>query len=129
MNLLFLFVPKRQMTNHPRCLFHSTVITSRSLTNQTNLNHRKTFRSLIIINFNLWKINTPIHRFLLKKAMMINSRHDLRLQMHLLLIDHLPFLQHLTTRKNLDVEQDFVIPDFFLITLMAIDLLLKLNEI
>ena len=129
MNLPFLFVPKRQMTNHPRCLFHSTVITSRSLINQMNLNHWKTFRLLIIINSNLWKINTPIHRSLLKKALMINSRHDLRLLMHLLLIDHLPFLQHLMIRKNLDAEQEFIIPAFFLITLMAIDLLSKLNEI
>ena len=117
------------MTNHPRCLFHLTVIMSRSLINQTNLNHRKTFRSLIIINFNLWKINTPIHRSLLKKVMMINSRHVLRLQMHLLLINHLPFLQHLMIRKNLDAEQEFVIPAFFLTTLMAIDLLSISNEI
>ena len=125
----FFFVPERQMTNHPCCLFHSTVITSRSLINQTNLNHRKTFRPLIITNFNLWKINTPIHRSLLKKVMMINSRHDLCLQMHLLLIDHLPFLLCLMTWKNLDAEQEFVIPVFFLTTPMAIDLLSKSNEI
>ena len=49
---------------------------------------------------------------------MINSRHDLRLQMHLLLIDHLPFLQHLMIRKNLDTGLESVIPAFFQITHM-----------
>ena len=126
---VFLFVPKRQMSNHPCCLFHSTVITSMSLINQMNLNHRKMFRPHITTNFHLWKVNTPIHRSLLKKALMINSHHDLRLLMHLLLIDHLPFLQHLMTQKNLDAEQEFVIPIFFLIILMATNLLSRLNEI
>ena len=49
--------------------------------------------------------------------------------MHLLIIDHLPFLQHLMTWKNSDTEQEFVIPVFFLTTPMAINLLSKSNEI
>ena len=44
-------------------------------------------------------------------------------------INHPPFLQHLVTQKNSDVEQEFEIPDFFLIISMAINLLLRSNKI
>ena len=110
----------------PPSLSQMTAMTFRSLTNQTNLNHQKTFRSPTIINVHHRKMNTPIHRSLQSKVLMISSHLDLLLLIPILNLLHL-IIHHLSLpllmmQKNLDTELEFAIPAFFPTTHMEIEL-------